>query len=228
MSDTHKHSKAGDKKDKPKAWNKLLFIGPPLAGKGTQASALAKSLSVPHISLGDLLRKEIEEGSEEKASQLRSILEKGLLVPDNIIAGILKEAIGKCKNGYVLDGFPRTLDQMHQIDFEYDQIFLLDTTIAVIMDRLAGRLVHPASGRTYNVKYNPPRSPGFDDETHEPLIKREDDRPEVLMRRISDFNREIKLVVKEATEKGKLTVIDGSQDKDSIKQNILSICMHCN
>lgn len=227
MPDTRLEGEAGNRRDKRRPWKKLLFIGPPLAGKGTQASALAKSLKVPHISLGDLLRREIEKGPEEKASQLRHTLEKGQLVPDRIIAGILKEAIGKCRSGYVLDGFPRTLEQMHQIDFEYDQIFLLDTTTAVIMDRLAGRLVHPASGRTYNVKYNPPMSPGFDDETHEPLVKREDDKPEVLAQRISDFNREVEEVVKEATARGKLTVIDGSRDKDGIKQAILSICMRC-
>ncbi|KAI5165390.1 adenylate kinase [Nematocida sp. AWRm79] len=199
---------------------KILMIGPPLAGKGTQCKILSDKLGIPHISSGDILRNEMRKDTE-LAIYIKKQLNTGQFVSDSVIRGLINEHINGISGGFILDGYPRTVDQLDSIEFYYDRILFLDTPMDYIIDRAEGRLCHIPSGRIYHTKYNPPKVPGYDDVTGEPLEKRGDDRAELIKGRILDFIEKTGAVIEKAIKMNKLTRIDGSQPKERISELIL-------
>ncbi|OAG30123.1 adenylate kinase [Nematocida displodere] len=199
---------------------KLLFVGPPLAGKGTQCKLLSKELGIPHISSGDILRLEMEKDTD-LAKMIKTKLSHGEFVSDAIIMELINNAIKEQKRGFILDGYPRTVEQLNSIKFDYDAIVFINTPIEYILDRIEGRLCHPSSGRIYHTRYNPPKAMNLDDLTGEPLIKRDDDRIELVQRRVLDFIEKTGGVIERGLELKKLLTIDGGREKEEVNRDIL-------
>jgi len=178
---------------------RLILIGPPGAGKGTQAAYIKEHFGIPQISTGDMLRAAVKAGTElGKAAKV--VMDQGKLVSDEIIIGLVKERLAQpdCSNGFLFDGFPRTIPQaqaLREAGIPVD--FVLEITVpdAEIVSRMSGRRVHTASGRTYHVKYNPPKREGIDDVTGEPLVQRDDDREEVVLKRLSVYHAQTEALV---------------------------------
>ena len=167
---------------------RVVLLGGPGAGKGTQAAFIAERYRIPQISTGDMLRAAIRSGSELGAGA-RVLMDAGRLVPDETIVGLVEERIvaSDCANGFLLDGFPRTIPQatvMRDRDVRIDAVVEITVPDERIIERMSGRRVHPGSGRTYHVRFNPPATDGFDDVTGEPLVQREDDRESTVRRRL--------------------------------------------
>lgn len=170
---------------------RLILLGPPGAGKGTQAQFLTEYFSIPQISTGDMLRLAIKEGTE-LGRQAKSVMDSGQLVSDDIIIGIVKERLkaADCDNGYLLDGFPRTIPQakaMQEAGIDVDAVVELVVPDEDIIKRITGRRVHPQSGRTYHIDYYPPKETDKDDVTGEPLIQRDDDKEDTVRERLSVY-----------------------------------------
>lgn len=170
---------------------RIIFLGPPGAGKGTQAKRIEQSYHIPQISTGDMLRAAVQAKSP-LGEQVNKIMESGAYVPDDIMIALVKERIAMpdCAEGFLLDGFPRTLPQaqaLEQSGIQIDYVINLQVEDATIIDRMSGRLLHPASGRIYHLKYNPPKIPGQDDITGEPLIHRKDDEEETVRKRLKIY-----------------------------------------
>ena len=170
---------------------KIILLGMPGAGKGTQARFLIERFGIPQISTGDMLRASIKEGSPLGA-QVKSYIDRGALVPDDVVITAVKQRIAApgCANGFIFDGFPRTLPQaeaLRRSGIEVDYVVDIDVADAEILRRLSGRRVHPASGRTYHVVFNPPRVPGRDDVSGESLVQRRDDTEETVRERIATY-----------------------------------------
>jgi len=170
---------------------KVILLGPPGAGKGTQAQFIRERFNIPQISTGDMLRQAVAEDSSlgRKAS---FIMDSGGLVPDDIIINLVKDRIQKpdCEQGFLLDGFPRTLAQAKALDsanIHVDNVLELEVSDNEIVERLAGRWVHPASGRVYHNKHNPPEKAGKDDVTGEKLIQRDDDKEITIRKRLNIY-----------------------------------------
>ncbi len=210
---------------------RIILLGAPGAGKGTQAQFLTKTFNIPQISTGDMLRAAIKEGTE-LGKKAKEYMDAGQLVPDEVIIGLVKERIAQpdCKNGFLLDGFPRTLaqaDALKEAGVEIDAVIEIDVPDEEIVKRMSGRRVHPASGRTYHIIYNPPKEEGKDNETGEPLIQREDDQPEVVLDRLKVYHEQTQPLIdyygKEATTNPHLKYIkvDGTQSIDQVQQQIL-------
>jgi adenylate kinase len=173
---------------------KLILLGAPGAGKGTQAKVLAEKYSIPIISTGNILREAIAAQSE-LGLKVQDIMARGELVADDIIMAIVKVrlAAADAQNGYLLDGFPRTLEQaqgMRDSGIDVDHVIYLEVSDDKIVERMSGRLSHPASGRVYHKIYNPPKNSGVDDITGEVLVQRNDDRPEVVRNRLEVYRRQ--------------------------------------
>ena len=171
---------------------RIILLGAPGAGKGTQAQFLTKKFSIPQISTGDMLRAAIKAGTE-MGKMAKAAMDAGQLVTDEIIIGLVKDRIAQddCKNGYLLDGFPRTLpqaDAVTQAGIDIDVVIEIDVADAVIIKRMSGRRAHLASGRTYHIEYNPPKVEGKDDETGEDLVQRDDDKEEVVKERLTVYH----------------------------------------
>ena len=170
---------------------KIILLGPPGAGKGTQAEIICKNFSIPHISTGDMLREAI--ANETATGKIaKEIMDAGNLVPDDVIVSMVKERIKKedCRNGFLFDGFPRTIPQADAL--EKQEIFVnvvLELTLKdeLIINRMSGRRVHQPSGRSYHLVFNPPEKDGVDDVTGEPLIQRDDDKPETVKNRLEVY-----------------------------------------
>lgn len=177
----------------------IILLGPPGAGKGTQAQFIAEKLGIPQISTGDMLRAAVKAGTE-LGKRVEKIMAEGALVPDKIIIQLVKERIAQpdCRRGFLLDGFPRTIPQAEAL---LEAGVPIDTVVEIavdddeIVERLSGRRVHPPSGRVYHVKYNPPRREGVDDLTGEPLVQREDDREETVRKRLEVYHRQTEPLV---------------------------------
>ena len=168
---------------------RVILLGGPGAGKGTQANYIKERYNIPQISTGDMLRAHVKAGTELGIAA-KKIMDEGGLVSDDIIMGMVKERIAEddCKNGYLFDGFPRTIPQaeaMVEAGFDIDHVVEIAVDDEEIVSRLSGRRVHPGSGRVYHVIYNPPKAEGVDDETGEPLVQRDDDKEETVRRRRS-------------------------------------------
>ena len=171
---------------------RIILLGAPGAGKGTQAQFLTKKYDIPQISTGDMLRAAIKAGTE-MGKMAKAAMDSGQLVTDEIIIGLVKDRIVKedCKNGYLLDGFPRTLPQADAVasaGVQIDAVIEIDVADEVIVKRMAGRRAHLASGRTYHLEYNPPKVEGKDDQTGEDLVQREDDKESVVLDRLKVYH----------------------------------------
>ena len=170
----------------------LIILGPPGAGKGTQAAFIASEQNIPHISTGDMLREAIKNGTE-LGLQAKAVMDAGNLVSDELIIELVKERISQddCRNGFLFDGFPRTIPQAEALkENNVDINGVIELVIAdeEIIKRMSGRRIHLASGRTYHVKFNPPKIENLDDETGEPLIQRDDDQEETVKKRLKIYH----------------------------------------
>lgn len=210
---------------------KLILLGPPGAGKGTQAKFICEKFDIPQISTGDMLRSAVKAGTD-LGHEAKRVMDVGGLVSDDLIIDLVKERIAQpdCAKGFLFDGFPRTLPQAKAIQ---DAGIVLDAIIEIvvpddqIVDRMSGRRIHLASGRTYHIKHNPPKIEGKDDVTGDPLIQRDDDREETVRKRLdeyhkmtailSDFYRE--MAAKDA--KPDFISVDGSRKIEDITAEIL-------
>ena len=171
---------------------RLILLGPPGAGKGTQAAFIRDAYRIPQISTGDMLRAAVKEGTALGLAA-KDVMDRGALVSDDIIVHLVKNRLREpdCARGYLFDGFPRTIPQaeaMKHGDVGLDYIIEIDVPDAAIVERMSGRRVHLASGRTYHIKFNPPRQTGKDDVTGEPLIQREDDHEETVRHRLAVYH----------------------------------------
>ena len=171
---------------------RLILLGPPGAGKGTQAAFIRDAYHIPQISTGDMLRAAVKEGTALGLAA-KDVMDRGALVSDDIIVHLVKDRLREpdCARGYLFDGFPRTIPQaeaMKHGDVGLDYIIEIDVPDAAIVERMSGRRVHVASGRTYHIKFNPPRQTGRDDVTGDPLIQREDDHEETVRHRLAVYH----------------------------------------
>jgi adenylate kinase len=178
---------------------RLILLGPPGAGKGTQAGFIKERFGIPQISTGDMLRAAVREGTP-LGIEAKKVMDSGGLVSDDIIIGLVKDRLTQpdCANGYMFDGFPRTLpqaDAMKDAKVALDVVLVIEVDDAEIIERMSGRRVHPASGRTYHIKYNPPKVAGKDDVTGEELIQRDDDREETVKKRLEVYHAQTKPLV---------------------------------
>jgi adenylate kinase len=178
---------------------RVILLGAPGAGKGTQAGAIVQRHGIPQISTGDMLRAAVKAGTA-LGTKAKTFMDSGLLVPDDVIIGLVKERIRApdAARGFLLDGFPRTIPQaeaMKQAGVDIDYVVEIDVDDAEIVKRLSGRRVHPASGRTYHVHFNPPKVAGRDDATGEPLVQREDDNEATVMKRLQVYHSQTRPLV---------------------------------
>lgn len=178
---------------------RLILLGAPGAGKGTQANFIKEKYNIPQISTGDMLRAAIKEGSELGLAA-KKVMDAGGLVSDDIIIGLVKDRLKApdCANGYLFDGFPRTIaqaDAMKEAGVGIDYVLEIDVPDEAIVERMSGRRSHPASGRVYHVKFNPPKEEGKDDLTGEALVQRDDDKPETVMKRLEVYHNQTKVLL---------------------------------
>ena len=178
---------------------RLILLGPPGAGKGTQATFIKEKFQIPQISTGDMLRAAVKAGTP-LGMAAKTVMDAGGLVSDDIIIGLVKDRLKQadCAHGYLFDGFPRTVpqaDAMKEAGVTIDYVLEIDVPDAAIVERMSGRRVHAASGRTYHVKFNPPKVAGKDDVTGEDLIQREDDKEETVTRRLSVYHEQTEILV---------------------------------
>jgi len=178
---------------------RLILLGAPGAGKGTQATFIKEKFNIPQISTGDMLRAAVAAGTELGIAA-KKVMDAGGLVSDDIIIGLVKERLkqGDCANGYLFDGFPRTTrqaDAMKEAGVAIDFVLEIDVPDSAIVERMSGRRVHPGSGRTYHVKFNPPKVEGKDDLTGEALIQRDDDKEETVKKRLAVYHEQTEVLV---------------------------------
>jgi adenylate kinase len=176
-----------------------MLLGPPGAGKGTQAAFIRDRFGIPQIATGDMLRAAVKAGTP-LGVEAKKIMDAGKLVSDDIIVGLVRERLKQadCARGYLFDGFPRTLpqaDALRSTGVPLDYVLEIDVGEDDIIRRMSGRRVHPASGRNYHVQFNPPKVPGKDDLTGEPLVQREDDREETVKKRLEVYRRQTRPLV---------------------------------
>ena len=212
---------------------RIILLGPPGAGKGTQANIIKQKFNIPQISTGDMLRAAINEGSELGISA-KKIMDAGELVSDDLILDLVKERIDQhdCKQGYLFDGFPRTITQANGITtsgISIDYVVEITVKDKEIIKRMSGRRVHLASGRTYHIEFNPPKIEGKDDETGDELVQREDDHESTVRRRLDVYRKETAPLIdyynklsREVDSKVKYLEINGMQDVQYVASDILS------
>ena len=213
---------------------KLILLGAPGVGKGTQAQFIVEKYGIPQISTGDMLREAIREGTE-LGKKVKSVMDSGALVTDDIIIDLVKERIQKddCRNGYLFDGFPRTIPQAEALveqDIQIDCVIEISVPDEDIVARLSGRRLHSASGRVYHVIHNPPKNAGLDDETGEELIQRDDDQEETVVERLNVYKEQTeplvafyKDIANQSGSELSYHSIDGSGDTDDIKKVVFDI-----
>jgi adenylate kinase len=178
---------------------RLILLGAPGAGKGTQATFLCQRYGIPQISTGDMLRAAVKAGTP-LGVQAKQVMDSGGLVSDDIIIGLVKERISQpdCAKGFLFDGFPRTIpqaDAMKNAGVKIDVVLEIDVPDEAIIERMSGRRVHPASGRSYHLKFNPPKTEGIDDLTGDPLIQRDDDKEETVRKRLDVYQSQTRPLV---------------------------------
>ncbi len=213
---------------------RLILLGPPGAGKGTQAAFIKEAYGIPQISTGDMLRAAVEAGTPLGVAA-QKVMDSGALVSDDIIIALVKERLkaSDCVNGYLFDGFPRTIPQADAVKEAAVPIeFVLEIAVpdAAIVERMSGRRVHPASGRSYHVKFNPPKVAGRDDITGEPLIQREDDEEETVNKRLAVYHAQTEPLIayyRQWAASGdprapKYRSVDGMGSVDAIKDAVLA------
>ena len=210
---------------------KVLLLGAPGAGKGTQAQFITREFGIPQISTGDMLRAAIKVGTP-LGLEAKKIMDAGGLVRDDIIIGMVKERIAQpdCANGFLFDGFPRTLAQaeaMVAAGVDLDAVVEIDVPDAAIVERMSGRRVHLPSGRTYHVKYNPPKVSGKDDETGEDLVQRDDDKEETVKKRLAVYHEQTEVLVDfysklTGEHAPRYIKVDGTQPVETVKENVIT------
>ncbi|MGC1173155.1 adenylate kinase [Polaromonas sp.] len=178
---------------------RLILLGAPGAGKGTQATFICQKYGIPQISTGDMLRAAVKAGTP-LGVEAKKVMDAGALVSDDLIINLVKERIAQpdCAQGFLFDGFPRTIpqaDAMKAAGVKLDYVLEIDVPFEAIIERMSGRRSHPASGRTYHVKFNPPKIEGKDDVTGEPLIQREDDKEETVRKRLEVYSAQTRPLV---------------------------------
>ena len=178
---------------------RIILLGAPGAGKGTQATFIKEKFNIPQISTGDMLRAAVKAGTQ-LGLEAKRFMDSGGLVPDEVIIGLVKERIkdADCQAGFLFDGFPRTIPQaeaMKQAGVDIDYVVEIDVPDEAIVERMSGRRAHLPSGRTYHIKFNPPKIEGKDDVTGEDLVQREDDRPETVMTRLRVYHEQTEQLV---------------------------------
>ncbi|WP_258807095.1 adenylate kinase [Pseudidiomarina sp. CB1] len=208
---------------------RIILLGAPGAGKGTQAQFLMKTFGIPQISTGDMLRAAIKAGTE-LGQQAKAVMDAGKLVSDDIMIGLVKERIAQpdCQNGFLLDGFPRTIpqaDAMQEAGIDVDVVLEFAVPDDVIVARMSGRRVHPGSGRVYHVEHNPPKQEGKDDVTGEDLIIRDDDKEETVRKRLAIYHEQTEPLVayyRTLAEQGKTAFhkVDGTRDVETISKEL--------
>lgn len=213
---------------------RIILLGPPGAGKGTQAQLISKEFGIPQVSTGDMLRAAIKAGTE-LGKQAKSVMDKGQLVSDELIINLVKERIAQpdCANGCIFDGFPRTIAQAEALSAANVNIdFVVEISVPddEIVKRLSGRRSHPASGRVYHVVYNPPKVEGLDDETGEPLIQRDDDKEETIKDRLKVYHSQTAALVahyQTVAQSGENAPtyhqFDGTKDINAVKEDIFAV-----
>ena len=213
---------------------RIILLGAPGAGKGTQATFIKEHFNIPQISTGDMLRAAVKAGTP-LGLEAKGHMDSGGLVPDAVIIGLVSERIkdADCKNGFLFDGFPRTIpqaDAMKNAGVGIDYVVEIDVPDSAIVERMSGRRSHPASGRTYHVKFNPPKVAGKDDVTGEDLIQRDDDKEETVQKRLEVYHSQTKPLVDYYSSWAnsglagapKHVKVNGLGELDTIKNNIFA------
>lgn len=178
---------------------RLILLGGPGAGKGTQAKKIVERYLIPQISTGDMLRAAVAEGNE-LGKKAKILMDQGQLVPDDLIIALVKERISQsdCANGFLFDGFPRTIvqaDALKEANIDIDNVIEIDVPDEEIVKRISGRRTHPGSGRVYHIDYNPPQREGLDDVTGEALLQRDDDKEDTVRKRLKVYHEQTKPLV---------------------------------
>jgi len=210
---------------------KIVLLGAPGVGKGTQAELICDHFDIPHISTGELFRSNVAEGSD-LGLQVNEYIQKGKLVPDNLTISLVEDRLNKedCKNGFLLDGFPRDENQAKELELflnkkgeHIDKVLLFEVSEKVILDRIAGRRVCPTCGESYNVKYNPSKVGDKCQVCGSELIQRSDDKEEVVLERLAIYNKVTKPIIDYYTALGVLYRIHGEDNINDIFKSILAI-----
>ena len=211
---------------------KIILLGAPGAGKGTQAQFICEHYTIPQISTGDMLREAVNARTE-LGLQAEAYMTSGNLVPDSLIIDLVKTRVANpdCKAGFLFDGFPRTLAQAQALNAQRIAIeYVIEIAVPdeVIIERIGGRRIHQASGRTYHIKYQPPAQPGKDDLSGEELIQREDDKPEVVNQRLQNYHRQTAPLIEYYSRHSDSAsvvykTVDGTLDIDAVQQKIMQI-----
>jgi len=211
---------------------RTILVGPPGSGKGTQAPRIAETYCVCHLATGDMLREQVAKKTA-LGVEAKKIMDAGGLVSDDIMVGMIKDQLENnksCKNGFVLDGFPRTVPQAEKLDAmlesrkeKLDSVVQLLIADQLLISRITGRLIHPASGRSYHKEFNPPKKPMTDDATGEPLIQRSDDNVDTLRKRLVTFHTQTGPVVEYYKKKGFWTGIDAAQSPNVVWSDLRKV-----
>ena len=211
---------------------RIILLGAPGAGKGTQAAYIRDRYGIPQISTGDMLRAAVSAGTD-LGKKAKDIMDRGELVSDDIIIGLVKERINEpdCENGFLFDGFPRTIaqaDALREAGIDIDAVVEIDVEDESIIRRMSGRRTHPSSGRVYHVEFNPPEVAGHDDETGEPLVQRDDDREEVVRQRLETYHEQTEPLIgyyRKWAESGdddapKYVYVEGAGEVEDVRDRI--------
>ena len=210
---------------------KILLLGPPGGGKGTQANFLIKKYNIPQISTGDMLREHLKSKSP-LGIEAKKYMDSGELVPDTVIINMMKKRLieTNCNNGYILDGFPRTLSQAEGLDLllnnlnqSLDHVIVINVDDQIIIKRIGGRRVHLGSGRTYHTIFNPPKTQNKDDITGEDLIIRLDDQEDTVKKRLKVYHSQTKPLINYYNTKGIIQKINGEKKITDVRDNIFSL-----
>ncbi|KAF1804184.1 adenylate kinase-domain-containing protein [Mucor lusitanicus] len=211
---------------------RMVIMGPPGAGKGTQAPAIQQKFNVAHLATGDMLRAAVA-AKTSYGVEAKKLMDAGALVPDEIVVGLIEENLNnnpQCANGFILDGFPRNVAQAEKLDTmlkamdkPLNNVIELVVDDNLLVDRICGRLVHPASGRSYHKVFNPPKVPMTDDVTGEPLIQRSDDNEDTLKNRLQAFHDQTAPVAKYYKKQGIWYGVDAAQTPEAVWDSINAI-----
>ena len=210
---------------------KIVLLGPPGAGKGTQAKSISKKYSIPHISTGDIFRKNISEKTE-LGIEAKSFIDAGKLVPDEVTINMVKDKLSQedCKNGYLLDGFPRTVEQAEALENFLSErgeklttSLLIDVPKNFILERMTGRRVCPSCGASFHIKFNPPKETGKCDFCGADIIQRKDDNEDTVKERLDVYEKQTQPLIDFYKNKKMLSVVDGTQAINEVFENICNL-----